>query len=402
MEVPANDTRQENYRAAQRVTQVGTGADVSLRLAKLIIGFMSHSAAPIAEGLHSSADVLFDLVVLIGMHLARKKADEGHPYGHGKFESLASLLLALILLGVAVGIALDAANRIKDPDLTAPGQIALWVAAGSMLVKELLYQYTVRVGRRIGSNIIIANAWHHRSDAVASFAALLGIAGALAGWPMLDPVAAIGVAYFVGKVGVEIAIDSLEELTDSAEAVDNEVRATITKLINEHPQVRSAHLLKARKLGPDILVDVHVVVDPFLSVTEGHQIADQVEKTLLSEVLDITAVMVHVDTSDELADGEIRVYANRHELRERFDYHAQLQAPLRELREVIPHYTQDGIVAEVFLSAHDDASVDSVITSAMQLGRQLHQSHDDVTKVRMHLFLGEDRGPLPVPQGVPD
>jgi cation diffusion facilitator family transporter len=393
MEVPLADVRQENYKAAQLVTKVGMAADILLTLAKLIIGFLSHSAALVAEGLHSAADVLFDLVVLIGMHLGRKEADEGHPYGHGKFESLATLLLSFILLGVAVGIALDAANRIKDPDLAPPEHLALWVAAGSIVIKEFLYRYTVTVGSRIGSNIVIANAWHHRSDAIASFAALLGIAGAIAGWPMLDPVAAIGVAFFVGKVGVEIAIDSLEELTDSANAIDNEIRATITRLINDHPEVCSAHLVKARKLGPDILVDVHVVVDPFLSVTEGHQIADQVEKTLLREVTDITAVMVHVDTSNELADGEVRIYTNRRELRERFDNHVKLQPPLIELLEVIPHFTGEGIVAEVYLSAQAEASVDDVGKSAMCLARRLHESHDDVTKVRMHVFLGEDQGP---------
>lgn len=395
------DARQENYRAAQQVTKIGTVADIFLTLAKLIIGFLSHSAALVAEGLHSAADVLFDLVVLIGMHLGRKEADESHPYGHGKFESLATLLLALILLAVAAGIAIEAANRIKDPDLVPPDQLALWVAAGSMLIKELLYQYTVRVGRRIGSNIIIANAWHHRSDSIASFAALLGIAGAIAGWPMFDPIAAIGVAFFVGKVGVEIAIDSLEELTDSANAIDNEIRETITRLINEHPEVLSAHLVKARKLGPDILVDVHVVVDPFLSVTEGHQIADEVEKTLLREVPDITAVMVHVDTSDELAEGEIRLYPNRRELREHFDNHVNLESPLVELQEVIPHFTREGIVAEVFLTAQAEARVASVGESALRLGRTLHQSHDDVTKVRLHLFLGEDRGPASVSGAMP-
>ncbi|HQC79376.1 MAG TPA: cation diffusion facilitator family transporter [Accumulibacter sp.] len=392
MESPPVDVRQQNYKEAQKVTKVGTIADVLLTLAKLLIGFMSHSAALVAEGLHSAADVLFDLVVMIGMHLGRKEADDDHPYGHGKFESLATLLLAFILLGVAVGIALDAANRIKDPDLAPPEHLALWVAAGSMVVKEMLYRYTVGVGRRIGSNIIVANAWHHRSDSIASFAALLGIAGAIAGWPMLDPVAAIGVAYFVGKVGVEIATDSLKELTDSASAVVNEIRATITRLINEHPEVLSAHLVKARKLGPDILVDVHVVVDTFLSVTEGHQIADQVEKTLLREVTDITAVMVHVDTRDELADGEVAIYPNRRRLRERFDKHATLASPLVELLEVVPHYTADGVVAEVFVDAQANAGMAEVRESAMRLARQLHQSHEEVKKVRIHAFLGEDLG----------
>lgn len=389
------DVRDQNYRTAQRVTLVGTAADASLTLAKLVIGILGNSAALVAEGLHSAADLLFDLVVLVGMHIARKAADEDHPYGHGKFESLATLILALILLAVALGIVWDAAGRIKSPELDPPASIALWVAAGSMIVKEFLYQYTIRVGRRIGSNIMIANAWHHRSDAIASFAALIGIAGAILGWPVLDPIAAIGVAFFVGKVGVEIAIDSLKELTDAATAIDREIHDSIQRIINNHPEVQSAHLVKARKMGPDIMVDVHVVVDPFLSVSEGHQIADQVEKTLIREIPDVTSVMVHVDTQDDMAmesdmsDGARRVVANRTQLRERIAEVGQLEAPLKEVHEVIPHYTAGGIIAEVFVTAEIGADLDLVRDSARKLGAQLHQRHADLAKVRLHLFLGD-------------
>ena len=398
MDAAPLDVKKENYRTAVRVTQIGAGADTVLTLGKLIVGFLGNSAALVAEGLHSAADLLFDMVVLIGMRIARKEVDADHPYGHGKYESLATLLLSLILLAVAVGIVWDAVGRIQDPELEAPAALALWIAAGSMLIKELLYQYTIRVGRRIGSKIIVANAWHHRSDAIASFAALVGIAGALMGWPVLDPVAAIGVAFFVGKVGVEIAIEALRELTDASTAIDKEIHDTIQRLINDHPEVQSAHLVKARRMGPDIMVDVHVVVDAFLSVSEGHQIADEVEKTLIKEVSDITSVMVHVDISDETAsesdmtEGVERITHSRGRLRERIEGFGALEWPLLEIHRVVPHYTAQGLVAEVFLVATPEASLEQVSASAFKLGRRLHEAHQDYANVRLHLFLGEDRG----------
>jgi len=398
MDTTLPDVKKENYRTAVRVTQIGAGADAFLTLAKLVIGYLGNSAALVAEGLHSAADLLFDVVVIVGMRMARKEADADHPYGHGKYESLATLILSLILLSVALGIVWDAVGRIQDPQLEAPAAIALWVAAGSMIIKEFLYQYTVRVGRRIGSKIIVANAWHHRSDAIASFAALIGIAGALMGWPIFDPVAAIGVAFFVGKVGVDIAVDSLRELTDASTAIDEEIHDTIQRLINEHPEVHSAHLVKARRMGPDIMVDVHVVVNPFLSVTEGHQIADEVEKTLVRKVSDVTSVMVHVDTTDDMAsesdmsEGAQRIVETRTAIRERLNNIGPLEPPLREVHEVIPHYTPNGIVAEVFLTADTGADMDLVRKSARLLGRRLHEAHKDFASVRLHLFLGEDRG----------
>lgn len=396
------DVRDQNYRTAQRVTLVGTAADAGLTLAKLVIGILGNSAALVAEGLHSAADLLFDLVVLVGMHIARKAADEDHPYGHGKFESLATLILALILLAVALGIVWDAAGRIKSPELDPPASIALWVAAGSMIVKEFLYQYTIRVGRRIGSNIMIANAWHHRSDAIASFAALIGIAGAILGWPVLDPIAAIGVAFFVGKVGVEIAIDSLKELTDAATAIDREIHDSIQRIINNHPEVQSAHLVKARKMGPDIMVDVHVVVDPFLSVSEGHQIADEVEKTLIRQIPDVTAVMVHVDVQDDMSaesdmtEGAERLIPSRSQLRERITGVENLEPPLKGVHKVVPHHTREGIVAEVFVTADAGADVAQVRASAGKLGRRLRETHSDLANVRLYLILGDDLGDLVV------
>lgn len=384
--------KEEHYQAAQLVTRVGTGADTLLTLSKLIVGYMAGSAALVAEGFHSLADLLFDLVVLVSMHYARRKADDSHPYGHGKFESLATLLLAILLLGVAVGVALDAANKLTNPDLTAPGSIALWVAAGSMLIKEALFHYTMAVGKRTQSKIMIANAWHHRADAIASLAALVGIGGALLGWPLLDPLAAIVVAVFVGKAGVDIGIGALHELTDSAHSVDHEVRESITKLVHDNNDVLSAHLLKARRLGPDIVVDVHVVVNPYLSVSEGHQIADRVQLDLFNEVHGVSEVMVHVDTVDDQDEDRLPLYPDRNELMGRIvtiledDPHL---AALASLRGVVPHYRPEGIELEIFLGADDRLSLAERKVAAKALAERLLAVHGDFAAIHTHLSLGE-------------
>ena len=195
-----------------------------------------------------------------------------------------------------------------------------------------------------------------------------------------------------------VSRESLKELTDASTAIDKEIHDTIQRLINEHPEVHSAHLVKARRMGPDIMVDVHVVVDPFLSVSEGHQIADDVEKTLIRQVSEVSSVMVHVDTSDDLetesdmSEGAERIVETRTQIRDRLNGIGPLEPPLRGVHEVMPHYTPKGIVAEVFLTAEAGADIERVQASARRLGRRLHEAHKDFANVRLHLFLGEDRG----------
>ncbi|MBF0158502.1 MAG: cation transporter [Magnetococcales bacterium] len=386
----------EQYIVAKRVALVGTVGDTFLTLSKLSIGILGNSAALIAEGIHSGADLIFDVVVLIGMRMARAKPDESHPYGHGRFESLATLILALLLLLVAFEIGVQAVAKVQAPDLEAPAMMTLVMAGLSMVIKELLYHYTVRAGRRVGSKITIANAWHHRADSIASFAALIGIAGAILGWPLLDPVAAIGVAFFVAKAGVEIAHTALLDLTEASSAVDNEVRDTLNRLIYEHSDIRSAHMLRARRLGPDVMVDVHVVVNPFLSASEGHIIADSLELAILREVNEVTSVIVHIDVE---ADDKVDRNSNREpplsrqELQQLLVKQEPLPQPLVTLHHVVPHYSRDGITADLFFTAQPHATVDEVKTMAKGFGYRTVQHYRDrqtgCRAVNLHLFLGE-------------
>ncbi|NGZ07116.1 MAG: cation transporter [Magnetococcales bacterium] len=383
-------TRDLRYAEAKRVTWVGTAGDTILTVGKLAIGWMTGSAALVAEGFHSGADLLFDLVVLVGMKIARKKPDEAHPYGHGKFEGLITLLLAMILMLVAVGIVYDAVQRMGEEGLEAPGQLAFWVINLSILTKEALFQYTVRVGKRLKSNIIMANAWHHRADSISSFAAMLGIGGALLGYPILDPVAAVAVAFFVSKVAFEIGNDAIKELSDSTDAVDEEVRERINSAIQEIPEVLSAHFVTPRQLGPDIVVDVHVEVDMDLTVSEGHQVAEKVKFNLLRNVDAITEVVVHVDTEDDMK-RHVPLFATRQELLTWIKTLIPARHPVMGVERIYPHYTLEGIHLDVVFQVDEIRSWDEIQADVRKLVARLLQGDKNVIAVRTSVASVEER-----------
>lgn len=383
------DPKDSNYAMSQRVNKVGAFWDTILTLSKLTIGILSGSAALVAEGVHSAADLLFDLVVIVGMYIAKRAPDEDHPYGHGKFEGITSMILAIILLGLAAGIVVDGISKAQKTDLVAPESMALWVAFGSMLIKEALYHYTMRVGKKINSQIVIGNAWHHRADAVGSLAAFIGIGGALMGWPFLDPIAAITVALFVGKVGLDIANNSLKELTDAASAIDEDVRNRITEQVQNFPQVRSAHFLKARRMGQDILVDVHVEVNHRLSVTEGHQIADKLQVNIFNEVPGVTEVLVHVDTEDDQYKSVMPFYPDRQEIGGWIAPLVEGRREWKSVREVMPHYTPEGIEVVISLQPSQELTLAEARQAGEALRQRLMAAHHQIIAVRLDLFLGE-------------
>ncbi|WP_130469880.1 cation diffusion facilitator family transporter [Candidatus Magnetaquicoccus inordinatus] len=389
MEISKKDAQ---YAEAKRVTQVGTGGDTLLTFGKLIIGYWTGSAALVAEGFHSGADLLFDLVVLVGMKIARKKPDEDHPYGHGKFEGLISLLLAVILLLVAVGVVVDAVQRMKEGNLQAPGQLAFWAALISIVTKEALFHYTVRVGRKLKSNIIMANAWHHRADSISSLAALLGIGGALMGYPILDPIAAIAVAFFVSKVGFEIGRDAVKELTDASDAVDAEIREQINQLIHEIPEVLSAHFVSPRQLGPDIIVDVHVEVPLSLSVSEGHQVAELVRQNLLKHVEAISEVVVHVDTEDDM-EQSVLIHAGRKKLHGWVRKELLAGGAVVDLQRLQAHYSREGIHLDLVLVVDALRSWAEIQEDSERICQLLLESEHNIAEIRAAVALTEKHRP---------
>jgi len=288
----------ERYKEIRWVTLVGSAIDLTLGVLKLIFGYLANSQALIADGVHSLSDLATDFMVLFAAKHGSRDADETHPYGHGRFETLATVALGIALIVVAGGIAWDAIERLFNPEeLLQPGLWALVIAIVSVFSKEWIYHYTMRLAKRLKSNMLKANAWHSRSDAISSIVVVIGIIGTMAGLEYLDSVAAVLVGAMVAKIGWDLAWQSVHELVDTA--LDPERVQVIRKEILSVGGVRELHMLRTRMMGGEALVDVHVIVDPKLSVSEGHFIGEKVRKRLIEEVEEVTDVMVHVDPEDD-------------------------------------------------------------------------------------------------------
>ena len=266
-----------------KVTLVGSAGNVALLTFKFIAGILGHSSAMIADAVHSLSDFLTDVVVLVFVYISAKPQDESHDYGHGKFETIASFLIGLALMGAATGIIVAGGIKLSDwfagDQLAAPGRLALWAALLSIAVKELLYQYTVRRGRKLDSQVVVANAWHHRSDALSSIGAAIGIGGAILlgnRWTMLDPLASI----LVGLLLIKVAADLLQ-------------------LIQLFPDVRQPHNLRTRRIGDHIAIEAHVRMDGSLPLSEVHDRASSIEHKLKERFGQKTHVTLHMEPMKE-------------------------------------------------------------------------------------------------------
>lgn len=281
-----------------KATWWGLIVNLLLSIGKLIFGFIGHSQALIADGLHSLSDLISDGLVLLATHHSNTDADEDHPYGHARYETFATITLAVLLTAVGIGIGIDAVNRLMDyQSIAIPASITLWVAGLSIISKEVLYQYTMIVARQVKSKLLEANAWHHRSDAISSIVVFVGITGAMWGYPMLDSIAAIIVAFMICKIGWELGHQSFQELVDTG--LEPETLASIEKAILNIDGVTQLHMLRSRRMGHNALVDVHILVPPRLSVSEGHQISEAVEMALVTGFDEINDVTVHIDPEDD-------------------------------------------------------------------------------------------------------
>ncbi|MBK4735647.1 cation diffusion facilitator family transporter [Noviherbaspirillum pedocola] len=283
----------ERARAASRSTWVSVAVNVLLSALQIVIGTLSRSQALIADGVHSLSDLVSDFIVLFANHHSRKEADDDHPYGHQRFETAASMGLGMILLAVAIGMLWSALGKLKAPENIPQVQAsALWVACVALVAKECLFRYMLAAAKRVKSSMLVANAWHARSDAASSLVVALGIVGNLFGYPVLDPIAALIVALLIGKMGWEFGWEALHDLMDRS-ADEAEVQA-IRRTLMETPGVSGVHDVRTRKMGDLIVVDAHIEVDGTLSVEAGHDIAVAARQRVLQRhrVLDL---MTHVD-----------------------------------------------------------------------------------------------------------
>lgn len=285
-----------------KVTLWGTAVNALLVVVKFVAGIAGRSAALVADAVHSLTDFVTDIIVLIFVKISGKPRDEEHGYGHGKFETLATMIIGVILLGTGIGLLVNSLRLIVaslgGAELPEPGWIALAVALLSIVAKEGLYRYTVREGRRLHSDAVVANAWHHRSDAISSIGTVVGIAGAMffgARWRILDPVAAAVVSVFIIKAGYDIIRPALNELLEGS--LPKEQTATLERIICSVPGVDGFHNLRSRKIGSGIAVDVHIKMDGNMRLTQAHDIATQVESRIRKEFGKGTTIYVHMEPS---------------------------------------------------------------------------------------------------------
>ena len=286
-------TPAERAAAASRSTWVSVGVNLVLTNTQIVVGVVAKSQGLIADGIHSLSDLVADFVVLFANHHAQKDADEDHPYGHQRFETAASMVLGLLLLAVGVGMLWSAARKLEAPDTIQTVHVmALWVAGAALVAKELLFRYMLAVAKRVKSSMLVANAWHARSDAASSLVVGIGIAGNLAGYPILDPIAALIVGFMVAKMGWGFTWDALHDLMDRA--VDDEEVQAIRQTLMETPGVSDVHDVRTRKMGDMIVVDAHIEVDALITVEAGHDIAVLARQRVLARHR-VLNLMTHVD-----------------------------------------------------------------------------------------------------------
>lgn len=283
----------ERAAAATRSTWVSVAVNLVLTMAQIAAGVLTRSQGLIADGVHSLSDLVADFVVLVASHHSRKDADAGHPYGHQRFENAASLALGVLLLAVGVGMLWAALLKLEQPESVPPVHgAALWVAAGALVAKEGLFRYMLAVAKRVKSSLLVANAWHARSDAASSLVVGAGVAGNLAGYPLLDPIAAAIVGFMVAKMGFGFAWDALHDLMDRA--IDDEEVAAIRATLAGTPGVAGVHDIRTRKMGDMIVVDAHIEVEATLTVEAGHDIAVEARQRVMQRHR-VLNLMTHVD-----------------------------------------------------------------------------------------------------------
>ena len=345
----------EKHHVARKSTFVSIALNTVLMTLQIVIGMIAHSQALVADGVHSLADLVSDFVVLIANRHSGAQPDADHNYGHSRYETVASLFLGALLIAVGVGMLWRAGTRLADlQDIPAVHLSALGVAVLVLVSKEALFRYMLREAQRVRSAMLIANAWHARSDAASSLVVALGIIGSLAGVRLLDPIAAAIVGFMVARMGWMFGWDALQDLSDRA--LDDAAAGDVRKLLMSTPGVRDVHELRTRKMGDFALVDAHILVDPLISVSEGHYIAETARARILTDTRVLDA-LIHVDPeNDAVARPPIGLPP-----RERVV--AEVEAALAKQGEraagVNIHYLSTGLDVDVTLPASAPGALES-------------------------------------------
>jgi cation diffusion facilitator family transporter len=337
----------QRYREANRATWISAALNLALTLAQLVVGWAAHSQSLIAHGLHSFSDLLSDFLVLYANRQGSHPADREHPYGHARVETAATLILGASLAAIGFGILWEATLRLQTVAELPPVELlALWVAIFTAASKEVLFRYLLRVAERLRSPMLAANAWHTRADAASALVVVVGIAGALMGWKFLDLLAAAIMGFMILRMGLKLAWESLQELIDTG--LDKNKVEAIRRTLLDTPGVLGLHELRTRRMAHQALVDAHVLVDPRISVSEGHRLGEQARQRVLDAHPEVADVLVHIDAEEDQA-----LMSSGADLPDRDALMAHLHGLLGEeaagIEKTVLHYLGNRVEAEVFL-----------------------------------------------------
>lgn len=353
---------------AQRATWVSVGVNLVMTLVQLIVGWLAHSQSLIAHGLHSFSDLLSDFLVIYASRQSAHPADQAHPYGHARVETAATLILGTSLILIGGGIVWESGMRLQHVEVMPEILMsALWVAIATVVSKELLYRYLIKVAESLRSQLLIANALHTRADAASALVVVVGIAGALMGWPFLDLLAAALMGFMILRMGGQLAWGALKELIDTG--LDESQVVGIRQTLLATPGVLGLHALRTRRMAHQALVDAHVQVNPRISVSEGHRIAESARAAVLRDHPEVIDVLVHIDPQDD-RDPDLAVLTlpgREGVLQELEPLLAGLPAPHR----VVLHYLNGRVEIEVYLEHHFFDNINQLCQAEIKLAQQL-------------------------------
>ena len=299
-------TQIDGNKIAMRVSGVSIGVNMALSVFKLAAGLIGHSGAMISDAIHSASDVFSTIIVMIGVTISAKKSDKEHPYGHERMECVASILLAVVLFATGAGIGIQGVQKIAAGSLDKvliPGKMALIAAVISILVKEWMYWYTRGAAKKINSGALMADAWHHRSDALSSIGAFAGILGARLGFPVLDPLASVVICVFIGKAAWDIFQDAMNKMVDKA--CNDRTIQQIRQAVLENPGVEKIDTIRTRMFGARAYVDIEIAADENLTLREAHKIAEDVHNRVEEQFPEVKHCMVHVNPLTQREISEI-------------------------------------------------------------------------------------------------
>ncbi len=375
------DADVQRYHVIRKVTLIGAASNIVLAAAQFAFGVLGHSQALIADGIHSLSDLVTDILGVFGAKHASRAADAEHPYGHGRIEAVVTVALGMVLTFAAAFIMFDATRRLFEPQrLLQPDWTVLAVALVSVAVKESMYRYTLRIARAIRSGLLQTNAWHHRSDALSSIVVIVGVGGTMAGLNYLDAIAAIGVAAMIARVGLTQAWAAVQELID--QGLDDAHLATIRGKIMSERGVRQLHLLRTRRVGGNAFVDVHIQVDPRLSVSEAHQISETVRVRLINEIEEVSDVTIHIDPEDDLIAKPATGLPPRDVVLATLTQHWATIPQTAELQDTTLHYLNGRIHVDLALPLSAAGSVENAHVLAQQFA-QLAKKEDYIAEVKV-------------------